>query len=103
MADFAKWLEAEMPSADVAFDAHLRLVAIHPFAGGNGRTARLLMNLILIRAGYPPIAVRPADRMTYLDALENHSANGQADGFHTLMWRRLNETMTEYLGILTQE
>jgi len=34
-----------------------------PFNDGNGRTARLLMNLILIRAGYPPIAVRPEDRL----------------------------------------
>jgi Fic family protein len=43
------------------------------FADGNGRTARLLMNLMLLRGGYPPIAIRPEDRKTYLDALEEVS------------------------------
>jgi Fic family protein len=51
-----------------AFDAHRRLVDMHPFDDGNGRTARLLMNLILIRGGYPPVAVRPEDRPAYVGA-----------------------------------
>lgn len=37
--------------------AHYKLVDIHPFTDGNGRTSRLLMNLILIRAGYPPVII----------------------------------------------
>jgi hypothetical protein len=41
-----------------------------PFNDGNGRTAWLLMNLVLIRAGYPPIAVRPEDRLAYIRALQ---------------------------------
>jgi Fic family protein len=44
-------------------------VDIHPFNDGNGRTARLLTNLILIRGGYPPVAVRPSDRPADVDAL----------------------------------
>ncbi len=55
---------------EAAFHAHFKLTAIHPFSGGNGRTACLLMNLLLIRGGYVPIAARPKDRATYLDALE---------------------------------
>src|SRR5664279_2872008 len=57
MGDFAGWLGAAPATAETAFAAHRRLVDIHPFNDGNGRTARLLMNLILIRGGYPPVAV----------------------------------------------
>ena len=63
MNDFARWLVSAGNAPDVAFAAHMRLVDIHPFNDGNGRNARLLMNLILIRSGYPPIAVRPEDRL----------------------------------------
>ena len=62
MVAFGAWLAGAPPTADAAFDAHFRLTAIHPFGDGNGRTARLLMNLLLLRGGYPPIAVRPEDR-----------------------------------------
>ena len=48
---------------DAAFLAHLRLVKIHPFNDGNGRVARLLMNLLLLRGGYVPVVVRPEDRV----------------------------------------
>jgi Fic family protein len=58
MGDFARWLGAAVNAPETAFAAHRRLVEIHPFNDGNGRTARLLMNLILIRGGYPPVAVR---------------------------------------------
>lgn len=62
MADFAAWLAAAKATPESAFLAHRRLVDIHPFNDGNGRTARLIMNLLLIRGGYPPVAVRPEDR-----------------------------------------
>src|SRR5271169_6751192 len=70
MKDYGEWLGKAQPVPATSFDAHFRLVAIHPFSDGNGRTARLLMNLLLLKAGYPPVAVRPVDRKTYLDALE---------------------------------
>jgi Fic family protein len=54
MGDFAKWLGATADTPDTAFTAHRWLVDIHPFNDGNGRVARLLMNLILIRAGLSP-------------------------------------------------
>jgi Fic family protein len=70
MGDFAAWLAPAPDTPKTAFDAHRRLVDIHPFNDGNGRTARLLMNLILIRGGYPPIAVRPEDRLEYIRSLQ---------------------------------
>ncbi len=49
--------------------AHHKMTAIHPFMDGNGRVARLLMNLILLKAGYPVVNVRREDRPRYYEAL----------------------------------
>jgi Fic family protein len=101
MKDFGEWLERAAANSENALDAHFRLAAIHPFADGNGRTARLLMNLLLIRAGYPPAAVRPEDRTAYLDALEKASTRSEMDAFMILMLERLDATLDEYLRFLT--
>jgi Fic family protein len=90
MGDFAAWLGAAEDTTETAFEAHRRLVEIHPFNDGNGRTARLLMNLVLIRAGYPPIAVRPEDRVEYIrDVLGSG-----------LLYQRLDATLDDYLTSL---
>jgi Fic family protein len=78
------------------------LVAIHPFADGNGRTARLLMNLLLLREGYPPVAVRPEDRKTYLDTLEHASMREDLKPFQTFLHERLDATLGEYLSALQE-
>jgi len=97
MDDFAAWLKQAPATPESAFSAHRRLVDIHPFNDGNGRTARLLMNLILIRGGYPPIIVRPEDRLAYLRALQESQA-GRGDGdFKQLLYQRLDATLGEYL------
>jgi Fic family protein len=72
MGDFARWLREAPNTPEAVFRAHRRLVDIHPFNDGNGRTARLLMNLILIRGGYPPAAVRPEGRLEYIRALQGN-------------------------------
>jgi Fic family protein len=100
MQDLGGWLEQAPATPDTAFEAHYRLVAIHPFSDGNGRTARLLMNLVLIRGGYVPVAVRPEDRKTYLDALERASLTEDRSAFDTLMYERLDATLDEYLEAL---
>src|SRR3984957_18317462 len=81
MEELGAWLSTAPPDPASAFDAHFRLTAIHPFGDGNGRTARLLMNLMLIRSGYPPISVRPEDRKIYLDGLERGSLTGDLSPF----------------------
>jgi Fic family protein len=102
MADFGTWLQAAVSTPAASFDAHYRLTAIHPFADGNGRTVRLLMNLVLIRGGYPPIAVRPVDRAEYLDALEHASLADDLASFQTFMHTRLEATLAEYLKALDE-
>jgi fido (protein-threonine AMPylation protein) len=55
---------------------HSWLTVIHPFEDGNGRVARLLANVALLRAGWPPLIVRSADRSEYLDALSYSDSGG---------------------------
>ncbi len=100
MGDFAQWLGSATDSPETAFAAHHRLVDIHPFNDGNGRTARLLMNLILIRGGYPPVAVRPEDRLEYIRCLQQAQAGQGAETFNALLYRRLDATLGEYLSAL---
>jgi Fic family protein len=102
MADFAIWLAGAPDEPASAFEAHLRLVGIHPFNDGNGRTARLLMNLVLARAGYPPIAVRPEDRPAYLRALETAESGGGNVDFNDLLYRKLDQTLDIYLAAARQ-
>lgn len=59
--------------------AHAKLADIHPFADGNGRTARLLQSIVLLRCGLPPITVHEADRMAYFGALDAFHAEGDLD------------------------
>ena len=69
---------------------------------GNGRTARLLMNLVLIRGGYPPVSVRPEDRVGYIHALQQAQAGHGADDFNRLLHERLDVSLEETLDALKQ-
>lgn len=58
------------------------------------------MNLLLLRGGYPPIAVRPEDRKTYLDSLEHASMREDTSPFRTFLYQRLDATLEDYLTAL---
>ena len=51
-------------------DLHIEFENIHPFIDGNGRTGRLIINLELMKLGYPPIDIKFTDRMRYYDAFD---------------------------------
>ncbi|CAG9855377.1 unnamed protein product [Phyllotreta striolata] len=74
MESYVQWLNSEdaqsMHPVRYAALAHYKLVDIHPFTDGNGRTSRLIMNLILLKAGYPPVMVLKEQREKYYDALK---------------------------------
>ncbi|XP_054248844.1 protein adenylyltransferase FICD [Indicator indicator] len=74
MQEFVQWINSEdamsLHPVEFAALAHYKLVYIHPFVDGNGRTSRLLMNLILMQAGYPPITIRKEQRAEYYHVLE---------------------------------
>lgn len=102
MRVYGEWISQATSEPATSFDAHYRLVAIHPFADGNGRTARLVMNVLLLRGGYPPVAVRPEDRKAYLDTLEHASMKEDLTPFQTFMHQRLDATLGEYLNALQE-
>lgn len=73
MNDFINWLNLEtaknLHPVEYATAAHYRFVSIHPFRDGNGRTGRLLMNLLLLRAGYPIVIISNQQRNNYINAI----------------------------------
>lgn len=83
MGAFGRWLTLKPESPEYepspilrAGYAHTRLLTIHPFHNGNGRTARLLMNLVLLRAGFPLAAIEGTARPAYLAALDAAGNSG---------------------------
>jgi Fic family protein len=78
MQNLTAWLSASNAHPLVqATVAHAWLTHVHPFEDGNGRMARLMMNLILARAGYPPIIIKAnSHRQSYMDALADSDSGG---------------------------
>lgn len=101
MTNFYNWLNDNMDSEPLtAILAHLKFVSIHPFADGNGRCARLLMNTILLKFGFTPIVIRPTDRKKYLSVVENYQLKGDDKPYIAFMLNLLNRTLKILITIL---
>lgn len=100
MDEFIQWLEIQQEEhpVHVAAFAHLKLVTIHPFVDGNGRTARLLMNLILLLNGYPMAIVRNEERTDYLDALATAQTKDNTKLYLTLIENAVDRSLDTYLN-----
>lgn len=99
MSDFYGWLTSRHEMHPVAFagEAHYRLVSIHPFIDGNGRTARLLMNLLLMMTGYPPAIIRKRDRLAYISSLEKAQLGGSKEPFEKIIAKAAERSLDIYL------
>ncbi len=100
MRDFIEWLgPASLKFGEdiieTAAACHAWFAQVHPFADGNGRTARILMNLVLMRAGYPIAVITRDDRARYYDALEESQASDLTP-FIALILECVSETLEEY-------
>lgn len=79
---------------------HIDFEAIHPFIDGNGRTGRLIVNLELMKAGYPPIDIKYTDRHRYYDAFDAYHSRSDLMPMQILFAEYLIERLDTYLRIL---
>ena len=102
MEEFHSWLTAKHNLHPVEFAgiAHYKLVTIHPFIDGNGRAARLLMNLLLLMNGYPPAIIRKKDRLAYIGSLEKAQLGGSREEYDKIIADSVNRSLDIYLNAL---
>ena len=107
--DFCKWLNDEIANIDktdiaacyrLSFEAHFRLVTIHPWVDGNGRTTRLIMNMIQCQLGLIPSIVRKEDKGEYIQSLVDSRENEDSTTAQDVMLRHhianLNSRVIQY-------
>lgn len=102
MDEYVKWLrqyQNKMHPVQLAALAHHRLVHIHPFTDGNGRTARLVMNLILLQKGYPLVIILKNDRQKYYRALDK-ADRGLTSDLEKIVAQAVERSINIYLNVL---
>lgn len=78
---------------------HIEFEGIHPFIDGNGRTGRLLVNLELMKAGYPPIDIKFKDRAAYYNAFDEYHGKHNLGAMEKLFAKYVNERLDSYLAM----
>ena len=99
LIDFINSNPLELNDIELAAIFHHKLVWIHPFFDGNGRTVRLAMNLLLMRCGFPPAIILKNDRKKYYEAL-NQANNGNYKKLMLLMCQALERSLNIYLNAM---
>lgn len=94
-------LKAELHPVEYAAMVHIIFVNIHPFADGNGRVARLLMNLALLQSGYNIVVIPPVVRADYISAIQKTN-NGNNTEFINFISEMVLESQKEYLKIISR-
>jgi len=103
MADLIDWVRSnknKLHPVELAAILHYKLAAIHPFFDGNGRTARLIMNIVLMRAGYPLAIILKNDRKKYYNVLSK-ADKGDLIPFIRFIAQAVERSLDIYLKILT--
>jgi Fic family protein len=99
LINFVNTNPLELNDIELATVFHHKLVWIHPFFDGNGRTVRLAMNLLLMRKGFPPAIILKNDRKKYYEAL-NQANSGNYQRLMLLMSQALERTLNIYISSL---
>ena len=99
MSELLRWYETEaggLHPVERAARLHADFVKIHPFVDGNGRTARLLLNLELLKAGFPAVVLPVERRLTYYEALDRAHVEGDLEPFLELVAECVREGFAPY-------
>ena len=104
MEDYFIWYDENIVAlhpVELAAEMHERLVTIHPFIDGNGRTARLVMNLLLLQSGYPIVMLKgdANSRLEYYNALEKAQVDGDKSTFITLIANEQLNSLNRIISI----
>lgn len=91
----------DLNGVELAAWTHAEFVRIHPFADGNGRTSRLLMNYQLLSKGFLPIFIAKENRLDYYNALDKYAAQGDLEAFIELVAGLEEKQLNKYLATLT--
>lgn len=96
MEEWEEWSikNKELPSLIRSAVLHAWLAHVHPFIDGNGRTARAISNLELVRSGYPPIIIRKTERDRYIESLSESDEGGDIRSFLELIIERADGALT---------
>ena len=106
MSELKNWAASErgrLHPVEFAALLHLKFVLIHPFVDGNGRTGRLLMNLVLLQDGYQIAMIPPVCRMEYLSAIRHYELRGDSKIFVEFIAGRVEESEKEIMRLLRIE
>lgn len=103
MGELIMWVNEnknELHPIELASIVHHKLVSIHPFFDGNGRTARVIMNLLLLKEGYPLVTVLKNDRKKYYQALSKADL-GEYSSFVRFTAQAVERSLNMYLKIVS--
>ncbi len=103
MQDFVSWYQdkaGSMHPIELAARVHSDFVKIHPFIDGNGRCSRLLMNLELLKAGFPAAVIQVEQRLAYYEALDLAHCSGEYSSFIKLVANSVVESFETYFWAL---
>ncbi len=89
-------------SIELAINVHYELVSIHPFVDGNGRTARLLMNLILLSANFPVAVIEKEQRNKYIKSIEKYQLENKSEDYYNFMLKAVEKGIDFYLDEMSK-
>ncbi|MBG9472361.1 Fic family protein [Priestia megaterium] len=104
MEQLIKWYENEaqkLHPVERGAMLHAIFVGIHPFIDGNGRTSRLLLNLELMKAGFPAVVIKVENRLAYYEALDKSHTTKNYQDFIQLIVKEVEDSLNLYLSALS--